>query len=217
MEGIEEAKLMNQVMDYLLNHKHMVDSYSLFANMGEPMKSHDHFMELLEKMKQIKSKAFELKEIKTMDVRLMIGITAFTEDFKNEGGFVHEYNKYKEAAIKINEGTSQDKRIKDLTEQNLRLSNQLKKQKIKTHWIPIGISIVSLLGSIIIPIVISSMKQPNQSDRIRLDIVEGKIGKLRKEYQQKNDSLYEEMMKLKLLTQPYVINPLSGDTLQKPH
>lgn len=136
MEGRELAKLMDRILDEVLIKDY--ESEKLFKTLGEPVASHEHFLEVIDKMDAISPKSFEVREIATLDKRYLFSTTAFAQDFKENGGFIAEYDKETESARKMNLASLRASKIEEMSEREL-------EQKIRNNKWAIPISIASIL------------------------------------------------------------------------
>jgi len=107
--------------------------------MGEPTKTSEHFKDLISEIKEEQPKCINFKTLHSKNTRTLVSKIVFANEFLEHGGFVNQYESELEADEEMLKLASQGQRIKDLTEENLKLTNKLNEQKIKTHWWPIGV------------------------------------------------------------------------------
>ena len=129
--------------------------------------------------------------------------TPFTKKFLEGGGFVKQFDAETEVIQNEKKAALRGSRIEELQEQNLMLGNenhklnsQLTKQKIKTHWIPIGISIVGLTFAAI-PYIMPPVNDLHDQLKPRIDSIENRLKQLENGLKQKDKPKVIDSLKTK--------------------
>ncbi|AZQ58366.1 hypothetical protein EJ994_05935 [Maribacter sp. MJ134] len=186
MNEKDKAILKNRILEFLyLNKSSLWGLDRLEDNYGKKAPSKGHFRELIKEMSETGSRYFDYNwdavphpYFKAND---------FTKEFLDAGGFVNQYESKKEADEQAARLLMQDERIKNQTEENLRLTTELNRQRLKTHWIPIIISLVGL------GIAVASFFRPSNNpskpvDDNRLQIIEMKMEQIENDLKKDLDS-----------------------------
>ncbi|MEM9001503.1 MAG: hypothetical protein AAGB24_14665 [Bacteroidota bacterium] len=127
-----------------------------------------------------------------------IEITYQGKELLDLGGFTKQYELEVE---KIKEGIQkkrEDNKLQELQKENLQLINRLNKQKLKTHWIPI---IISLFGLVI---ALASYFKPSKEiskpiDNSRFNNIEMKMEQLENGLKKDLDSIQNELYEAQML------------------
>lgn len=131
-----------------------------------------------------------------------IEITYQGKELLDLGGFTKQYELEVE---NIKEGIQKkrdDIKLQELQKENLQLINRLNKQKLKTHWIPI---IISLLG--LVTALASFFRPSNDVSKEQLETkierIENELEELRTDYKEQNDKLKDDLYKADMLISTY--------------
>ncbi|WP_430426451.1 hypothetical protein [Maribacter litoralis] len=178
MKGRKRAELKNKILEFFINDPvHLFPTETLWNNLGKPV-SKLQFQEVLDEMVSVGGRYF----LQTVNSPFKsYGYNDLTQDYLDIGGFVNQYESDLEADEQLFKLESQNQRINDLTEENLKLVNRLSKQKLKTHVIPIvisGISALVAIGSLLYmifkPETSTNIKELKQMEQ-RLNYIEGTL------------------------------------------
>lgn len=199
MEGKERAILKNQVLEFLLPIDGNPHNNHIYSKMGKPVKSLAHFDEILNEIIREGERYVYYNKSGGM---FYLGSNNFTEEFLQNGGFVNMYERELEAQIQADSIANQEQTIRNLTEENLSLSNQVANMKLKTYTIPLiisGVSAAVAIGSLLSSIYTSSSKV-SQSE---LRTIEHKIDSLRIDFEKENDKLKSRIFEAEMLIAVY--------------
>ncbi len=118
----------------------------------------------------------------------------FIEFKKTAGKFMKEFKK--------NEFQKNENELRDLQKVNLKLTNKLNRQKLKTHYIPIVISIISLSFAAY-TLLKPSNNVPQEQYDTKMKSIEKDIQQLRNDFKQENDELKDRLYKAEMLIAVY--------------
>ncbi|WP_136468831.1 hypothetical protein [Flagellimonas onchidii] len=144
MCGIERARLKNKIIEFLLLNKRSAWSEdTLHIKLDEPTETISHFNKIVSEMIVEAPKYFDYNT--EDDYFTLLQANDFTKEFHEWGGFVDLYIAEEMRQQDIEQDKEREKHFKNLERENTFLTNKLNKQRLKTHWIPITISIMALL------------------------------------------------------------------------
>ena len=205
MDLREEAKAKDAIIGYMLDNP---DFQTKHGRMPRMFKSSDFYKSVFGKKLRLDYIERLIEEIvdhheeiiKKIDAQ-NIDSNSVTQRFYDSGGFVAEYDREQEANIKHDAANERNSTIQELQLENLQLSNRLSRQKLKTHWIPIGISIVGLILA-----AVPYLKPPNNVTEERLnpkiDSIQNRLEQLENGLKQKDkevEQLREELNKAEMM------------------
>ncbi|MFX0555819.1 hypothetical protein ACOCEA_03430 [Maribacter sp. CXY002] len=199
MEGKERAELKNKILEFLLSLDGNYHNTHIYSKMGKPVNSIDHFDEILDEM-IIDGRRYV--DYNKSDGIFYLGRNNFTEEFLHNGGFVNMYENELEAQIQVNSIANQEQAIRDLTQENLKLSNQVANMKLKTYLIPLiisGISAAIAFASLIYVIYINSSKV----SQFELRTIESKIDSIKIDFKKENEKLKSRIYEAEMLIAVY--------------
>ena len=201
MEGRERAELKNRVLRFLLKNDRDYRPKAIYRSLNSPVKFLEHFIELLEEMCQEASKYFDC-DVRDDGSIWVLKQNEFTLEFLEAGGFINQYESDLEAVQEMNRLAVQEERFKGLEEKNLLLGNRLAEQKLKTHWIPITISLIGLgvaIASYFRPSDNVTREELNQE----LQKVQDTIQQLKTDFKNENEELKERVYEAEMLIAVY--------------
>ncbi|CAM4410404.1 hypothetical protein [Zobellia nedashkovskayae] len=197
MEKKKKAESQDDILKYMLSNSKVKTKHSEMTRM---FGSNDFYKDLF-------NKEFELEIIDKLILEIIefgndivknphkqnIEPNQNTQKFLNDGGFVSEYYRKTEEDNRKNEYVLGEQRIRELQEENLILNNKFTTQKLKTHWVPI---IISMIG-VAISIVALGASKFQFSDNFVLDGYIKRIEQLEYNQKQLEKDLLQENYKLK--------------------
>ncbi|MCL6264918.1 hypothetical protein [Flagellimonas myxillae] len=142
-----------------------------------------------------------LLDIKVVKDIIVVSGNDLTKKFLKEEKFY--FIEFKETAgkfmkeFKKNEHLRNENELRNLQKVNLKLTNKLNKQKIKTHYIPIVISIISLGFAAYSLFKPSNGVSQKQYDT-KIEFIDQELKQLRIEFKQENDELKERLYKAEM-------------------
>ncbi|RIV68768.1 hypothetical protein [Flagellimonas aequoris] len=134
MEGLERAKLQNEILKFIISKRMIYDTNELYKTINNDLKSKAHFKELVEEMLVIAPKYIDESSARGIGGSIFISSNEFTQEFLDDGGFVTLY-KHKQARIhELN--IKQQEEVKDIVTQRKknRYEARLAKWQVYTFW-----------------------------------------------------------------------------------
>ncbi|MDF4204031.1 hypothetical protein PXD56_13745 [Maribacter sp. SA7] len=205
MEGKERAELKNKILEFLLPIDGNPHNDHIYSKMGKPVKSLAHFDIILDEIIREGERYIYYNKSGGM---FYLGSNNFTEEFLMAGGFVNMYESELEAELQAASIANQEQAIRNLTEENLSLSNQVANMKLKTYLIPLIISGVSAAVAII-SLVVASKSNSNSSSQSEIRNIENKIDSLRIDFKKDNDILKDRIYEAEMLIAVYESDSLN--------
>lgn len=198
MDAVDIAKFKDDILSLIVDKENGADSLWLYHNLKIESLTREYLHQFLEQFHAEHSDYFTLSIGQTYHIQR----TPLTKSFLEKGGFTKIYEDQVE---KIKEGIQkkrEDIKLQELKKENLQLINRLNKQKLKTHWIPI---IISLLGLVI---ALASYFKPSKEvsktiENSRLKNIEMKMDQLENDLKEDLDSLQNELYEAQMLIDSY--------------
>lgn len=196
MDDIVRARLKDEILKFAIAHKNSFDYCTLvdFPTLKiHPSDSLDFLVIEIarEHPNVLSSHTYTVKSLP----KTVYEMTPLTETFFQNGGFLGLYNK-EEKELK-----EQDEILR-LQKGNLELSSKLNKQKLKTHYIPIAISVISLLFAAY-SLLKPSNNVPQEQYNTKMESIEEDIEQLRIDFKHENDELKDRLYKAEMLIAVY--------------
>ncbi|QCW98708.1 hypothetical protein FGM00_00680 [Aggregatimonas sangjinii] len=159
------------------------------------MPSRAHFRDVLDEMVWEILRHIQFSQVKPSPIW---SSTDFTKDLIDAGGFVNMYESDLEADVEAERLARQEQRKSKLQEENLALSNELNRQRLKTHWIPIAVSVISLC------LAAYSLFTPSTDvTQDELQKVRDEVERLRMDFKKENDDLKERLYEAEMMIAVY--------------
>ena len=196
MEEKNRAEFKNSILDFLLGLDGNYHNDFIYSNMGKPVNSQDHFDEILYEMIDEGERYLYYNNTGGM---FYLGSNSFTEEFLKAGGFVTMYESNLEADLQATSIANQEQTIRNLTEQNLTLSNQVAAMKLKTHLIPLvisGLSAIVAIGSLFYP-------KSNNVSLSEIKTIHNKLDSLRMDFKKENEELKSRLYEAEMMIAVY--------------
>lgn len=196
MEGLERAEIKDNILSYL--NEFGKSSKTDFSGQYKGGSAISNFESVFEEL--LGSGYIETVSLTKDSHR--VKITYNGEKILESGGFVVEYENTVEVNRKFMEAATIDGDIKKLQVKNLELTNKLNNRKLKTHYVPIIVSLVSLA------IAAYSLLKPSDSVSqevldTKVESLEGQIKQLEKDLKKENGDLKDRLYKAELLIAVY--------------
>lgn len=190
MEEKELAEFKNRILSLIVDKEDGADHRWLFYQFKIEGLTEEYLIKIIEQIEKNELELLSIEIAHTHHLRKTIN----TQRFLNAGGFVNQYESEEEAESERIRLEIQDARIKDLTEENLKIRNKLTQWKLLTHWIPIIVSLISL-GFVFY----SHFKPSNDSSKeqmsTKIENLEEEVKQLQNGLKQENDKLKNELFK----------------------
>lgn len=139
----EEAIIANGILHGLLATSNGIDTQTIFEAREHSFKTLAHLNRFVENMYNNAHEYFEFENLNGVPI-IHLKANEFTEDFLEGGGFVTLHEEIVKTNRKQLEDAIKEKDYQKLHGENLLLTTKLNKQRLKTHWIPIVVSFISL-------------------------------------------------------------------------
>lgn len=201
MDKREEAQAQDLILKYILDNRYHTFQGSSIERLFQPSDFYSSFFNKKLDRKYIdrlieKIITYELGGnviVKWQD-NLIFGCNHLTEEFLKNGGFLQVYEGKIAAEREYLEDATKERDRKALEWENLKLTNKLNQQKLKTHYFPI---IISLLG---LAIAIASYFRPSNNSAIeemntQVRSLEKNLQDVQKEFKEENKELKERLYK----------------------
>ncbi|MDL5513974.1 hypothetical protein QSE00_19310 [Arenibacter sp. M-2] len=201
--GINKAKAKDKILKFLITQPKGADNTTIskklfFGKIGAvgvkkliyEIVNHDKYLIDIEEKKDI----------------ILVKPNDVTENFVVNNSFLNyslgeAFHNIKDASER-KKIDSEEKELQKLQFENLQLNNELSKQKIKTHWIPIGISgfgVIVALVALVWSISSNSNNVTEEQLNPKIDSIQNKLEQLENGYKKERDSLREELLKADML------------------
>jgi hypothetical protein len=128
--------------------------------------------------------------------------TPLTLKFLDKGGFLNQYESDVEADLEAMAISNQEQTIRDLTQENLKLANQVSSMKLKTYFIPLiisGISAIMAIGSLLF----AFSQSTNRVERSELKSIQNEIEVLQSDFKKDNQELKSRLYEAEMLIAVY--------------
>lgn len=201
MEGRELAEFKDRILTLIVDKPNGADHHWLIHQFNMEGLSYEYLVKILIELDSYSHS----KNLITLTIGQAYHIkrTPFTKKFLEGGGFVKQYDAETESNIKGVKAALRSSRIEELQEQNLilgndnlQLSNKLSKQKLKTHWIPIGISIAGLVIAAL-PYIKPTTNVTEEQLNPKIDSIQNRLEQLEKDMEQVNMPIIMDSTKTK--------------------
>jgi len=193
MDGKELAEFKDEILRLIVDKEHGADNRWLYHQVKFDGLTSEYLTEILKEIESFR-RSGKLITL-TFGETLHIQRTPQTKSFLEKEGFVNEWKLQRETTQRQNHNALRGQRIEELQETNLQLTNRLNRQKLKTHVLPIVISLVALAWSIFKPSDIVSQEEHNK----RIERLEYNQKQLEKGLKQENKKLQEKLYKAEML------------------
>lgn len=189
MEGKELAELKDEILRLIVDKEHGADHHWLLHQFNIEGLTTQYLIDVLKEIESFRGtgKLITLTIGQTHHIQR----TPHTKSFLEKEGFVKEWELQRETAKRMNHNALRGQRIEELQEINLQLANRLNRQKLKTHVIPIVISLAALAWAIFKPYNNVSQQEYNK----RIEQLEYNQKQLEKGLQLENKELQEKLHK----------------------
>ncbi len=211
MAGLHGAKKKDEILKFLLTEpngmNNMTIARKLFQNKTGPREVELLLREMVSEVPSI----VDLDERKDSVIAIPNDLTKkyaaengyFTQCFMESSFKKIDENKKNEEAEKL------EREFRELQSENLKLSTKLSRQKLKTHWIPIAISIIGVLVAIALRFIPTdnSLKEKVYE---KLEQQENELELLKTEFKRENDVLKDELSKVQTLFKAQISDSISN-------